>query len=79
VIIQLSGLFPYISILSNVFHHYEVQAQSPTSPIFSVYRDSAWWEAITATAQTLSWDTPVSTNSEIPINGVNNSFDLQVW
>jgi hypothetical protein len=54
-------------------------AQSPGFPIFSVYRDAAWLENITAVAQSLSWDTQVSESAEIPINGTNTSFDLSVW
>lgn len=79
LIIQLSGVFSFFPFFNNLFDYNQATAQSPTLPIFSVHRDAAGWEAITATAQTLSWDTPVAVNSEIPISGTNDSFEAQVW
>lgn len=79
LILQISGIFSLIPFFSWVLHYDSVTAQSPSIPIYSVHRDAGWWEAITATAQTLSWDTAVAINSEILINGANNSFDLSAW
>jgi len=41
-----------------------------------VYRDAGGGENITTTAQSLSWDTEVSENAQIPLDGTNTSFDL---
>jgi len=79
LILQISGIFSFTPFISELFDYRIVIAQSPSFPIFSVYRDAAGWENITTSAQTLSWDTPVSSNAEIPINGTNTSFDMQVW
>jgi len=52
------------------------EALSPTVPIYTVYRDAAWWENITTTPQTLSWDTEVSENIAIPAVSGDTNFDL---
>jgi len=76
LILHLSG-FLGISVVSlNFFYVNSVYAQSPSLPIYTVYRDAGWLENITATAQSLSWDTQVSENSEIQIDGADTSFDL---
>lgn len=66
-------MFP---VLNNIFDVGIARAQSPALPIFSVFRDIIGGEAITTTAQTLSWDTEVSENAEIPIDAGNDGFDL---
>jgi len=55
-----------------------VSAQSPATPIYTVYRDDLGWENITTTPQALSWDTLVSENVEVPVDGTNTNFDLTV-
>lgn len=79
LIIQISGIFSFTSFVYESFDYEEAVAQSPALPIYSIYRDAAWWETITTTAQSLSWDTEVSENSEIPLDGSNTRFDLTVW
>ena len=76
LIIQLSGVISFLSFLS--FNFYILNAQSPALPIFTVYRDAAGLENITTSAQSLSWDTEVSENAEIPIISWNTDFDLSV-
>jgi len=62
----------------NIFKVSHAIAQSPTIPIFTVYRDAAGWENITTTPQSLSWDTQISQNAEIPADGANTNFDLSI-
>lgn len=73
---QISGLFSVSPTLVNIFNTHIATAQSPALPIFSVFRDATWGENITTSAQTLSWDTEVSANPEIPIDAGNDGFDL---
>jgi len=65
--------------LVKLFDTEVARAESPSLPIFSVFRDAAWGETITDTTQTLSWDTEVSENPAIQIDAGNDSFDLSVW
>jgi len=76
LIIQLSGFFSIVSLVHDTFDISRVEALSPGVPIYSVFRDAAWWENITTTAQTLSWDSEVSENANIPIVSGNTNFDL---
>ncbi len=79
LLIQLSGIFSFLWFVSENLTIDISHAQSPSSPIFTVYRDAAWWEDITNVAQALSWDTLVSQDAEIPIHSGNTSFDLSAW
>jgi hypothetical protein len=79
LILQISWFFSFGWFFIRFFETDVVQAQSPWFPIHSVYRDSAGLENITATSQALSWDTQISENAEIPIDGGNTNFDLSVW
>lgn len=76
LIIQLSGIFPFFGFIHDNFSPTIANAQSPSTPIYTVYRDAAWWENISSSAQSLSWDTVVSQDAQIPIDWSNTSFDL---
>jgi len=76
LIIQLSGLFSLVPLVHDTFDISRVEALSPGLPIYSVFRDANWWENISATAQTLSWDTEVSESVNIPIVSGDTNFDL---
>ena len=78
LILQVSGFFPTLWYITQNFSVSSVFAQSPALPIFTVYREAWGLENITTTAQSLSWDTNVAENAEIPLNGGNTSFDLSV-
>jgi hypothetical protein len=54
-----------------------LSAQSPAEGIFTVYRDVTGAETIGTTAQTLSWDTQVLENPEIPLLLGGTDFDLE--
>ena len=79
LIFQVLQFWEVFFHVQNIFTVAPVSAQSPVVPIFTVYRDAGGWENITTTAQSLSWDTQVSENVEIPIDGGNTNFDLSVW
>jgi len=79
LIIHLSGVLPFGSYFAENFDFSRVQAQSPATPIYTVYRDAGWWENITTVAQALSWDTVISEDTEIQADVANTRFDLSVW
>lgn len=78
LLFQILHLGETVFYVQNTSFISQATAQSPALPIFSVHRDAIGLENITATAQSLSWDTPVSTNAAIPIDGAKTSFDLTV-
>lgn len=64
------------AVFFQFFNVKQVSALSPTSPIYTVYRDTTWLESITSTTQPLSWDTEISENGGIPADGTHTSFNL---
>lgn len=65
--------------LISIFNTQIAIAQSPVTPIFSVFRDAAGWETISTSPQVLSWDSEILENPEIPIDAGNDGFDLTAW
>lgn len=77
MILQISGLFQLGVYFPDISNYGVAQALSPSTPIYTVYRDAAWWEAIGTTVQTLSWDTVISEDPQIPNNLAKTNFTLR--
>jgi len=75
-ILNLSEVYFQVWIF---FQTSQTHAQSPTTGIYTIYRDNTGLDAIWTTAVNMSWDTQVSEDAEIPIVVWDIDFDLSVW
>lgn len=79
IIIQLIGLFDIFLVPTKFSYFNKSYAQSPTSWIFTVYRETTWNQTIWTSAVDIPWDTLVTQHTEIPIMTGSTDFDLSVW
>ena len=56
-----------------------MRALSPAAWIFTVFRDATGGEVIDGTVQTLSWDTEVIEDTDIPLLAGDTDFDMVSW